>query len=454
MSTVRARTLALVLVVAAAAAACGDGGETAGPPPTTGAPGSSAPVGSPSSEPSTGGAGPATDPDGIPVLYGQATERDPATAADGRDVELAATGSRAFALDLYRTLAAGTAGDVVVGPASVSAALTMALAGAQGRTAEQLAGALHLDTIAGDRLHPALNALAQTLDARIGDDAVDYATASRAWGQEGLDFADDFLDTLTRFHGAPLAVADFSADPEGERAAINAWTAERTAGHVEELFPPGTISDLTRLVLVNAAHLDAPWEFAFDPAQTRDGLFHLPDGTVATVPFMHYDLYLPNAVSDEWAAVEIPYAGGALSMVVIVPDDLAAFEADLDIEGLDRVLDQIDDAGIHLSLPRFSATYHTSLVEPLHALGVVDAFDPAAADFSGMGPAGLYVAAVEHEAFVVVDEEGTEAGAATGVAMADSHGPTITVDRPFLFLIQDRGTETILFMGRITDPRE
>jgi serpin B len=440
----------VALLIPVVAAACGgdDDAVTAPTAPPTRADSTTAPV-SDGSEPVTA----ATDPDGIPVLYGQATERDPATAADGRDVEAAAAGGRAFAVDLYRAVAAGATGDVVIGPASASAALSMALAGARGVTADQLTGALHLDGIASERVHPALNALALTIDARIGDGAVQYESANRAWAQEGMEFAAPFLDTLTRHHGAPLAVTDFGGDPEGGRAAINAWAAEHTGGHVEELFPAGTITSQTRLALVNAAHLDAPWEFEFDPTQTRDGLFHLADGTTATVPFMHYDLFLPNAWTEEWAAVEIPYAGGALSMVVIVPADLAAFEAAMSVASLDAVLDEIDDDGIHLSLPRFSATHHTSLVAPLQSLGVVDAFS-GTADFSGMGPDGLFIAAVEHEAFVIVDEEGTEAGAASGVGMADSHGPTITVDRPFLFLIHDRGTGTILFMGRITDPRD
>jgi serpin B len=168
---------------------------------------------------------------------------------------------------------------------------------------------------------------------------------------------------------------------------------------------------------------------------------------------MHYDQYLASAVDERWAAVELPYEGGGLSMVVVVPEDFADFEAHLDGEVLQSILGKIEEGGIHLTLPRFTFSTHASLIEPLRAMGVTSAFDPGAADFGRMsGAGGLFIAAVEHEAFIDVDEDGTEAAASSGVAIAGSHGPTIDATRPFLFLIRDRATNAIVFMGRVLDP--
>ncbi len=206
------------------------------------------------------------------------------------------------------------------------------------------------------------------------------------------------------------------------------------------------------MVLVNAVALDAPWEFPFDPAATRDEPFTRLDGTTGDVAMMHYDEYLPSATTDAYQAVEIPYGGGALSMVVIVPNDLAAYEAALTPESLAATVASITDGGIHLSLPNWTARTHVTLNDTLAAMGMPTAFT-AAADFSGMvDGGGLWIDRVEHEAFVDVDEQGTRAAAATGGGMVGSHGPTVDVNRPYLYLIRDRGAGTILFIGHVTDP--
>ena len=206
------------------------------------------------------------------------------------------------------------------------------------------------------------------------------------------------------------------------------------------------------MVLVDAVAMDAPWEFPFDVAATRIEPFTLADGTTVQVPTMHYDEYLPSLWRDGLQAVEVPYGGGALSMVVIVPADLASFEAELTTESLAAVIDGIDDGGIHLSLPKWTARTHVRLDDTLSALGMPTAFG-GEADFSGMVEGGgLFLDQVEHEAVIEVDEQGTRAAAATGGEMASSHGPTIEVDRPYLYVIRDSGAGTILFIGRVTDP--
>ena len=390
--------------------------------------------------------------DNLEVVVASVTERAEPTIADARDVDAVGDAAAAFALDLYEQVAAAEEGNVVVGPYSAWLALTMTSVGAAGSTYDELAAALHFP-LGEDRLLPAANALERTLSHRAADDAVRFAVANRLWGREGATFLTPFLDAMVEHFGAPVVAADFDTDPDAARAGINEWVEDRTDERIPELFPAGTIDTSTQLVLVNAVHLDAPWQLAFDPSQTRRGPFTRGDGTTVETELMRYDLYLPTAVADDWVAVELPYEGGTMSMVVIVPDDLAAFEADLDLATLDDVLNRISEGGVHLTLPRFAFSTHASLLGPLRALGVTAAFDRDSADFTRMTEGGgLFVDAVEHEAFIEVDEDGTEAAAATGVAMADSHGPSIDATRPFLFLIRDQATGTILFIGRVLDP--
>lgn len=257
---------------------------------------------------------------------------------------------------------------------------------------------------------------------------------------------------MTGAYGSPLAETDFAADPEASRNLINAWVDDTTNELISELLPEGTIKANTELALVNAVALDAPWEFPFDPARTTSEPFTLGDGSVVRASTMHYDEYLPSSVEEDLVAVELPYGDGALSMVIIVPTDLEAFEQDLTGTSLAALIDRIDDGGIHLSVPKWTARTHVNLNGTLRDMGMVEAFG-GGADFSGMVEGGgLWLDVVEHEAFVEVDEQGTRAAAATGAAMADSHGPTVMVDRPFLYTVVDRGAGTILFIGRVSDP--
>ena len=356
-----------------------------------------------------------------------------------------------FAIDLYREVADEVDGDLALGPGSLHTALAMVRAGARGRTAQEIDAVLHADRLGG-RLHELGNALDRELRSRSDSDGVDVDIANRVWVNDGLELLDDYVETVATHYGAGLAELDISGDPEGARAAVNAWVAEATRDKIAELLPEGTITPRTQLVLANAVHLDARWQLPFRPERTSDQPFRLADGSAVSVPTMHYDESLPSGRGPGWAAVRLPYSGEQLSMTVIVPDDLAAFERRLGPELLGQVKGAIRDGGIHLTLPRFEARTHLSLTETLAALGMPSAFGPA--DFSGMTRGGgLFISAVEHEAVVQVDEEGTEAAAATGVAMASSHGPTVTVDRPFLFVTRDRPTGAVLFLGRVTDPR-
>lgn len=388
-----------------------------------------------------------SEPEGVEVL-GAGVER--VAPAEGADVSALTAAQAGFALDLYGAVRTQVDGDLVVGPSSLHTVLAMIRAGARGETATEMDTVLHADDL---DLHVAGNALDRALQDRNQADGVDLATANRLWVQQGLDLTDEYVATIVGNYGAGLAASDFTADPQAARAAVNQWVADMTRDKVTELFPPGTIDATTRLVLANAVHLDAAWKFPFDPARTDEQPFTLADGTRVEVPTMHYDQHLPTATGPDWAAVELPYDGEQLSMTVIVPQDLADFEQRLDAELLIGILGQITDGGVHLSLPRFTARTHLGLDDTLADMGMPTAFGPEA-DFSGMtNRRGLFLQAVEHEAVVEVDEEGTEAAATSGGAIAGSHGPTVTVDRPFLFLIRDEPTGALLFLGRVTDPR-
>lgn len=393
-----------------------------------------------------GGTSDVAEPPGVTPVGARIERAEPAASA--RELRDFAAAQLAFAVDLYRTVAFEEKGDLALGPGSLHTALAMIRAGARGQTATEMDAVLRAD----GRLHELGNALDRELRSRSSQRGVDVDIANRVWADEGLELLDGYVQTLATHYGAGLAQLDLSGDPEGARAAVNAWVAEATRQTIEELFPKGSIESNTRLVLANALHVQAHWKFPFPPARTSDRPFLLADGSQVDVPTMHYDESLPSGRGEGWTAVRLPYTGEQLSMTVIVPDDLAAFEQRLDAALLEQVESSIQGGGIHLSLPRFTARTHLSLVEALSDMGMPSAF--GSADFSGMTPGGgLFLAAVEHEAVVEVDEEGTEAAAASGGAMAGSHGPTVAVDRAFLFVIRDEPTGAVLFLGRVADPR-
>jgi serpin B len=388
----------------------------------------------------------------LPLRFGRVTERSVDGGADGRNTTAAVAGMNEFAVDLYRAVVAEQEGNTIVGPYSVTFALSMIYAGARGQTATEMAQVLHADELDPANWHEGINAYDLTLDARTVGGPTEWSAANKVWARPGLALRDEYLDLLTGAYGSPLAEVDFGAAPEEARELINGWIEDETNELIPELFPDGSFDATTQMVLVNAVAMDAPWEFPFDPASTRSGAFTRADGTTVDAEMMHYDEYLPSLWTEDLQAVELPYGGGALSMVVIAPTDLAAFEAELTADSLTGVIDRIQDGGIHLSLPKWSARTHVQMNDTLSTLGMPTAFT-GAADFSGMVDDGdLVLAQVEHEAVIEVDEQGTRAAAATGGAMALSHGPTIEINRPYLYVIRDQGAGTILFIGRVTDP--
>lgn len=367
---------------------------------------------------------------------------------------------RAFAFDLYQALAAQESGNIFTSPYSISTALFMVLAGARGQTAEELADALGIPSddpawhLARNRLDMELAALA---DHQLpgNPDAVPLTIelTNAIFGQAGYPFKSDYLDTLAANYGAGMHAVDFAAQTEAARLAINEWVAERTKERIEELLAPGVIDDKTRAVLVNAIYFKANWLLQFDTQDTAAAPFHLLDGSRVEVSTMHQSMKWQYASGEGWAAVELPYVGNA-SMLVIVPDEgrFAEIEASLDDERLQEITDGLSEHMVDLRLPRWESESDLDLIPALQSLGVELLF--GAADLTGIADTGLFVSFVRHAANITVDEMGTEAAAATAVGLAESAAPpaTLTVDRPFMYLIRDRANGEILFLGRLLEP--
>ncbi len=277
------------------------------------------------------------------------------------------------------------------------------------------------------------------------------------WGQKDYSFLDEFLDTLAENYGAGLRVVDFINETEEARVTINEWVEKQTEGRIEDLIPKGAVDAATRLVLTNAIYFNAAWAYPFEPTDTQDGPFHLLDGGQVTVPFMFRAERYGCAYGDGYVAVELPYDGDELSMVVIMPDidNFETFEASLTAERVAGIIGDIEYTQVALTMPRFEFESEFKLNDMLIEMGMPVAFGPGA-DFSGMtGGRDLYISDVLHKAFVGVDEAGTEAAAATAVIMKQSvalEEAEVIVDHPFLFLIRDIETEAILFVGRVMNP--
>lgn len=374
-----------------------------------------------------------------------------------------AAGNQAFALDLYRKLAAEKA-NLVFSPASISIALAMTYAGAMGITASELATALHFD-LPPAQLHPAFNALDLALgqrgEGKLGADGgpMRLHVVNAAWAERSYAFKAEYLDVLGVNYGAGINLLDFLGAAEPARLTINDWVAEKTEDRIKDLLPPGSVDSLTRLVLTNAVYFNAAWKEPFDPGDTLDGTFTPLAGARVTAKMMSATLAQAMAVQGAgYAAVSLPYQDERLSMVFLVPDagTFAAFEASLDAAKLDAIVASLIPQQVIVSLPRFRVETDAELNALLQSLGMRAAFTSGVADFSGMdGTRDLYIGDVLHKAFIDVAEKGTEAAAATAVTMGATSMPIglrIAADRPFLYFLRDQPTGALLFMGRVLDP--
>jgi serpin B len=368
-------------------------------------------------------------------------------------------GNSAFAVDLYGQLR-GREGNLFFSPESISTAFAMAYAGARGETAQQMAAALHF-TVPPERLHPAMGALLAGLNAP--HDGYQLHVADALWAEKDYKFLDDFLKLTKEDYGAGFRPVDFKTAPDAARATINQWVEEKTEDKIKDLLPPGSIKPDTRLVLTNAIYFKGDWDAQFDKASTRDEDFHLSAAQTVKAPLMHMQTKLRYFNGGTFQAVELPYKGRELSMVVLLPNDvagLAVLEQQLTPANMQQWLNGLRaNPKVILTLPKFKMTSEFELKNALGALGMKQAFERGTADFSGMtGKRDLWISAAIHKAYVDVNEEGTEAAAATGIvmrsmAMAREQQPVVfRADHPFVFLIRDNASGGILFMGRVTDP--
>lgn len=364
-------------------------------------------------------------------------------------------GNNAFAWSLYAELDQGQ-DNLFLSPFSISAALGMTYAGARGQTADEMKNVLHIE-LDDAAYHASFGALLGDLAGPHRGRGYQLDIANRLFGQQGFDFNSDFLQLTSDDYGAPLQQLDFKRDPDGSRQTINGWVEDQTQNRIKDLLGPGTITVDTRLVLANAIYFKARWASRFDPKDTRDADFTRADGSTSKVPMMGnfgtYGLYTDSDVS----VIELPYQDNELSMVVILPaakDGLPALEAALTGDKVDSWIQSLSEAHeVSVGLPRFTMTHSVPLKQTLIDMGMTLAFSDQA-DLSGIAP-GLMLTDAVHKAFVLVDEEGTEAAAATAVvAGTTSAGPAFYADHPFVFLIRDKLTGSILFMGRVEDPTQ
>jgi len=376
-----------------------------------------------------------------------------------RTAELAPVvdGNNAFAWSLYDVLRAEP-GNRFFSPFSLYTALSMTYAGARGETATQMREALHI----GDddaQHHAGLGALLRDLSGEKEGRAYQLRIANRIFGQLGLAIEPAFLDLVATEYAAPMEQLDFGGDPEGSRSTINEWVAEQTEDRIEELLRPGDITTDTAVVLANAIYFWALWAEQFDPADTRDAPFTLADGSQVTVPMMSAEVEARAAVrypgDGTPSVLELDYEDHEVSFVVLLPataDGLDALEQTLVAGGYDDLLASARPQEIQVGLPSFEFRDRFSAVTALRTLGAPAMFCDAPADFSGIA-SSLCVSDVVHEAYVKVDEEGTEAAAATAVVVTvQAASPAFIANHPFVFAIRDQLTGTILFLGRVEDP--
>lgn len=372
-------------------------------------------------------------------------------AAPAGDVARVVAASNDLGLELYRAVA-GQGGNTVLSPSSISLALSMIYAGAGGDTRaafEEVLGA----GLAEPAYHRAMNGLERQLASRDGADTR-LEIVNQAFAQDGLAAQPAFLATLAQEYGAGLRLLEFLEAADLSRRAINGWVSERTEGLVPELFSPDAIDASTRFVLVNALLFEGAWSEGFDPARTRAAGFTCLDGSSAQVQMMWSEkAFARTATLDGVTVAALPYRGGRLSLVILMPDagTFPAFEAGLTAARLDGYVAALGTSRRNLGLPRFTIRTDADLIPSLADAGLGIAFGPSA-DFSRLASDPLAITAVVHDATIRVDETGTVAAAATGGSVGVSGPLSVVVDRPFVFLVRDDATGAVLFLGRMVGP--
>jgi serpin B len=403
-------------------------------------------------------------PSGADFVRSDLKRDDHPNASDAERAQLGSD-NQDFAFDLYAELAAGAGnGNLLMAPYSVSVGLAMTYAGAAGETKSEMKDAGHL-SVPEPALHAAFNWTARELEARSAP-ATNYlnkelpgarlSISNAAFARKATPFHDEYLDVLALNYDAGIYRLDFARDPMKARSSINDWVADQTEDRIQDLLPANAIDASSEIVLVDAVYFNANWSVPFEEEETKDATFHAPSGDV-TVPMMHgpHENW-SYAEGDGYQAVALPFVPQSLRMLFILPAEgrFDEIEAKLNRGLLADVQQTMSGAPVILSIPRFEFDSAFELSTSLEALGMQHVFQ-AGADFSRMTDKPLYISAVQHKTFISVNEQGVEAAAATAYVGSLGTGPippVMTLDRPFFFLIYDRPTNQILFLGRLEDP--
>ena len=363
-----------------------------------------------------------------------------------------------FTLDLYNQLKM-TDGNLFFSPFSIFTALAMTWAGARENTAVQMAETLHF-TEKPAQFHRAIGDLISQLNAVQKETDVELSIANAIWAQKGYQFLDEFFQIVQQSYQADLKQVDFSSADESARQAINAWVEQQTNEKIKDLLPPKVLNALTRLVLVNAIYFKGFWDNQFKSRDTREMEFWLLTEAAVKVPMMHQEHQFGYWENDWLQIMEMPYKEESLSLIVLLPKEktgITDLEQKLNFENMMAWQSRLRKRKVIVFFPKFKIESQFSLGQTLALMGMPDAFDPELADFSAMvGQKELYISAVIHKAFLEINEEGSEAAAATGVVVSvtsiAASPPIFKADHPFVFFIRDNKSQSILFLGRVLNP--
>ncbi|MFC1738393.1 serpin family protein [Planctomycetota bacterium] len=404
-------------------------------------------------------------------------ENEPAATSKRPAQQIVVEGNNKFALELYAKLQSEE-GNLFFSPYSISTALAMTYAGARGETQKQMARVLHFPTVPNDvnyqveksgsekqlleqsEFHREFGGIIKNLNSRGRQEKYELAVANALWGQDGYEFLKEFLELLEVNYGGGLNEVGFVNDAEAARQKINSWVQQQTNEKIKDLIGKGVLDAMTRLVLTNAIYFKGSWARQFEQEQTSKAPFYPAAGKQIDVPLMHQQAKFNYAQTEDLQVLELPYVDDELSMIILLPKErggIEKIENKLTEENLCSWLGELRNREVTVFIPKFKMTRKFMLADVLKSMGMADAFS-GSADFSGMtGERDLFISAVIHKAYVDVNEEGTEAAAATAVVMRlTSVGPKIPVfraDHPFIFLIRDNLTGGILFIGRLINPK-
>ncbi|WP_448521866.1 serpin family protein [Pseudothermotoga sp.] len=366
----------------------------------------------------------------------------------------AANSVNSFGLDLYRVLS-GKEGNIFFSPFSISTALAMTYLGADGNTALQMKQVLHFED---EGLHESFSKLIASLNKPA--EGYKLSIANALWVQRNYPLLETFLRDIDSYYRAPVNTVDFVTDLDNSIRKVNDWIEEKTAGKIKNMLTRDDVDSLTRLILTNAIYFKGKWKMPFDEKLTKKDFFYENETTKVEVDMMELTEKFEYYEDDQVQVLKLPYAGSSLSMLIVLPKvsvKLMELEKDLTKEKIEGWLKNLSETRVQLFLPRFKIQQRLSMKETLMKMGMIDPFTDRA-DFSKIdGTRKLKIQNVIHQAFVEVNEEGTEAAAATavimGIKMAMPVMPVIfRADRPFMFFIQEETSNTILFMGRLQKP--